>query len=107
MAEGSGPARPLLAGCWLLQGHMHADRLRQRAAAPICGCAHHPWLPPLPDLPRSQVSDPLWLKFTGLLGVAHAALVRGAVAQQQLLIVSPDPWRGVQAMQAHRSQWVW
>jgi hypothetical protein len=51
-----------------------------------------------------QVSDPLWLKFSGLLGVAQAAWLRRA---RQLLLLSPDPWRGVQAMQAHASQWVW
>jgi hypothetical protein len=53
-----------------------------------------------------QVSDPLWLKFTGLLGVVQAALLQGA-RPEQVLVLSPDPWQGVQAMQAHHSQWVW
>lgn len=52
----------------------------------------------------SQVSDPLLVKFSGVLGVAVARFWR---PMDQRFCLIPDPWAAVRAMQAHRSQWVW
>lgn len=51
-----------------------------------------------------QVSELLLRKYTSLLDIALSYLLR---QQHQIVLVNKNVSRGVRAMQAHQSQWVW